>query len=226
MKFPYLFINLKRTIPNPCLNNGTCENGVNDYKCTCMNGFVGKTCDCKLKNIKLQYLYRFVRFTCTYHLNGFQISVDDCYPNPCLNGGTCIDGVNDYNCLCVSLFVGKNCSSFKSFQTKSFNIHLSEFAKRYLQEFFSNILILIFPTFWLNFLDFFLATWSKVFRKESLSVILWSNKYHYWQSRPRPISYCISLHLVIRVKHWSRARDGKVSILRALFRVTSAESRF
>ena len=40
-----------------------------------MNGFVGETCDSKFKNIKPQYLYRFVRFTCTYHLNGFQISV-------------------------------------------------------------------------------------------------------------------------------------------------------
>ena len=150
------------------------------------------------------------------------VDTDDCYPNPCLNGGTCIDGVNDYNCLCVPLFVGKNCSSCKSDKTKSFNIHLSEFAKRYLQDFFSNILILIFPTFWLNFLDFFLATWSKVFRKESLSVILWSNKSHDWQSRSRPISYRNSLHLVIRVKHRSRARDGKVSILRALFRVVTS----
>ena len=150
------------------------------------------------------------------------VDTDDCYPNPCLNGGTCIDGVNDYNCLCAPLFVGKSCSSCKSDQTKSFNIHFSEFAKRYLQDFFSNILIFISPTFWLNFLDFFLATSSKVFRKASLSVILWSNKSHDWQSRPCPISYRILLHLVIRVKHWSRARDGKVSILRALFRVVTS----
>ena len=61
--------------PNPCLNDGTCIDGVNDYNCTCVPGFVGKNCDCKFKNIKPQYLYRFVRFTCTYHLNGFQISV-------------------------------------------------------------------------------------------------------------------------------------------------------
>ena len=55
-------------------NNGTCIDGVNDYKCTCVPGFVGKNCNCKFKNIKPQYLYQFVRFTCTYHLNGFQIS--------------------------------------------------------------------------------------------------------------------------------------------------------
>ena len=125
------------------------------------------------------------------------IDTDDCYPNPCLNGGTCIDGVNDYSCLCAPLFVGKSCSSCKSDQTKSFIIHLSEFAIDTCRICFSNILILIFLTFWLNFLDFFLATWSKVFRKASLSVILWSNKSHNWQSRPCPISYRILLHLVI-----------------------------
>ena len=30
--------------PNPCLNNGACTDGVNDYKCSCMPGFVGKNC--------------------------------------------------------------------------------------------------------------------------------------------------------------------------------------
>ena len=44
---------------------------------------------------------------------------DDCYPNPCLNNGTCTDGVNDYNCTCVPGFVGKNCSNSKSLKIKS-----------------------------------------------------------------------------------------------------------
>ncbi|CAH3179035.1 unnamed protein product, partial [Porites evermanni] len=70
--------------PKPCLNNGTCTDGVNDYNCTCVPGFVGKNCS---------------------------NNTDDCYPNPCLNNGTCIDGVNDYNCTCVPGFVGKNCSN-------------------------------------------------------------------------------------------------------------------
>ena len=41
---------------------------------------------------------------------------DECYPNPCLNNGTCIDGLNDYNCSCVPSFVGKNCSGRKPFK--------------------------------------------------------------------------------------------------------------
>ena len=48
-----------------------------------------------------------------YHVS-FSSDTDDCYPNPCLNNGTCTDGVNDYNCTCVPGFVGKNCSNSKS----------------------------------------------------------------------------------------------------------------
>ena len=47
----------------------------------------------------------------------FSSDTDDCYPNPCLNNGTCTDGVNDYNCTCVPGFVGKNCSNSKSLKS-------------------------------------------------------------------------------------------------------------
>ena len=55
-----------------------------------------------------------------YHVS-FSSDTDDCYPNPCLNNGTCTDGVNDYNCTCVPGFVGKNCSNSKSLKFKSLN---------------------------------------------------------------------------------------------------------
>ena len=72
-----LFSDTDDCYPNPCLNNGTCIDGVNDYNCTCVPGFVGKNCsNSKFNNItESQYPYQFVRFTFTYHLNGFQISV-------------------------------------------------------------------------------------------------------------------------------------------------------
>ena len=54
-----------------------------------------------------------------YHVPFFSLDTDDCYPNPCLNNGTCTDGVNDYNCTCVPGFVGKNCSNSKSLKIKS-----------------------------------------------------------------------------------------------------------
>ena len=36
--------------------------------------------------------------------------IDDCVDQPCQNGATCIDAVNDYTCNCVNGYTGKNCS--------------------------------------------------------------------------------------------------------------------
>ena len=36
--------------------------------------------------------------------------INDCQPNPCENGGTCTDGVNNYTCSCVAGYSGYNCS--------------------------------------------------------------------------------------------------------------------
>lgn len=37
-------------------------------------------------------------------------NIDDCSPDPCLNGGTCNDLVNGYTCDCGPNWMGKNCS--------------------------------------------------------------------------------------------------------------------
>ncbi|VDO95723.1 unnamed protein product [Soboliphyme baturini] len=44
-------------------------------------------------------------------LNDLRIIVerDECNRNPCKNGGTCIDGINKYYCLCPDQFTGENC---------------------------------------------------------------------------------------------------------------------
>ena len=44
---------------------------------------------------------------------GFLSDTNDCYPNPCVNNGTCIDRVHGYNCTCVPGFKGRNCSISK-----------------------------------------------------------------------------------------------------------------
>ena len=41
--------------------------------CLCLTGFTGPNC---------------------------QYDIDDCNPNPCLNGGICRDGINSYSCTC------------------------------------------------------------------------------------------------------------------------------
>ena len=40
--------------------------------------------------------------------------IDDCTDQPCQNGATCIDAVNDYTCNCVDGYTGKNCNIGKS----------------------------------------------------------------------------------------------------------------
>ena len=41
--------------------------------------------------------------------------LDECDPNPCLNGGTCLDGVRNYTCNCTSdnflIYTGRNCGT-------------------------------------------------------------------------------------------------------------------
>lgn len=75
-----------------------------------------------------------VKFNETYHMcncindfnrteDGICVRVNHCEVNQepkgnafirCLNGGTCIDDVDDYNCNCVEGFVGKHCEIDKS----------------------------------------------------------------------------------------------------------------
>lgn len=37
------------------------------------------------------------------------VDIDDCILNLCKNGGLCGDFVNDFWCLCLSGYIGKEC---------------------------------------------------------------------------------------------------------------------
>ena len=39
----------------------------------------------------------------------FSSDIDECASIPCQNGGTCIDGINSYTCVCVPGHAGDNC---------------------------------------------------------------------------------------------------------------------
>nr|CAB3257643.1 jagged protein [Phallusia mammillata] len=68
-----------------CGKRGTCVSlPGNQYKCQCQGGYEGRHCE---------------------------LSTNDCTSSLCLNGGTCIDGLNSYTCMCLPGFQGPNCES-------------------------------------------------------------------------------------------------------------------
>ena len=72
-----------------CKNDAKCE--LDDEKkavCVCKSGFEGEFCE---------------------------INIDDCSSNPCLNNGTCVDGVNGHQCKCSHKFLDADCGSTGDF---------------------------------------------------------------------------------------------------------------
>ena len=43
----------------------------------------------------------------------FFTDINDCVNHTCLNGGSCVDGVNNYTCRCVAGFKGDRCETSK-----------------------------------------------------------------------------------------------------------------
>ena len=35
--------------------------------------------------------------------------IDDCVNHTCINGGSCVDGINSYSCSCVKEYTGDRC---------------------------------------------------------------------------------------------------------------------
>ena len=61
------------------MNGGLCTNLNNlNYVCSCLNYYTGSRCE---------------------------FIIDMCASNPCLNGGTCFNQINNYSCVCPA---GKN----------------------------------------------------------------------------------------------------------------------
>lgn len=38
-----------------------------------------------------------------------EINIDECSPMPCKEGSTCVDGINEFTCICVPGLSGKLC---------------------------------------------------------------------------------------------------------------------
>ena len=40
-----------------------------------------------------------------------QTNIDDCQADSCANGGTCIDGINEFSCQCTKFWNGDRCQN-------------------------------------------------------------------------------------------------------------------
>ena len=75
-------------IPNPCMNNGNCQDIPVSFKCLCPLPLSGRLCEVD--------------------------TINDCDPNPCMNGGSCKDLIDRYICQCALGYAGRDCN-FKGF---------------------------------------------------------------------------------------------------------------
>ena len=98
--------------PNPCMNDGICVDGTNSFTCYCAHGFVGDNCSISKLKYAIQFIYSFLMII-IFHFHTIFISIDtdDCKESPCSNGGTCIDGIASYTCVCPPGSTGLNCET-------------------------------------------------------------------------------------------------------------------
>lgn len=108
---------------SPCLNGGVCQfSGLNTYMCVCRGRYKGPKCEldpdpcqdspclnegqCKVdteapNSFTCRCPGSLLGMRCTY---GFK-----CRPNPCHNGGTCVEGPTSALCHCAPGFAGLYC---------------------------------------------------------------------------------------------------------------------
>lgn len=67
----------------PCENDSICTStSPTEFSCECLPGFMGTTCS---------------------------IDIDECAQQPCLNGASCVDGIDTFRCECLPGFAGYLC---------------------------------------------------------------------------------------------------------------------
>uniref|UniRef100_T1GEP2 EGF-like domain-containing protein n=1 Tax=Megaselia scalaris TaxID=36166 RepID=T1GEP2_MEGSC len=113
--------------PNPC-KKGSCVDGYNattgnNFTCNCMTGYQGPMCDvpfCFIEECKNGGLCLnskplqppICQCSIGYEGEYCEIDINECEPNPCQNGGQCIDEVGAYKCNCTGTgFEGPQCEN-------------------------------------------------------------------------------------------------------------------
>ncbi|XP_059196299.1 protein crumbs homolog 1 [Centropristis striata] len=106
--------------PNPCLNEGECQDLFNTYNCSCAAGWAGRRCGfftdtcasspCAHGNCSVNGLS--YECTCEAGYAGVDCDeeVDMCENHLCAHGGTCLHGPDRYACLCPENYTGPLCN--------------------------------------------------------------------------------------------------------------------
>ncbi|XP_072936300.1 protein eyes shut [Epargyreus clarus] len=106
---------------NPCENGGICIDVHADYMCACTYGYTGKSCEVQIEfcdvnscsNDALCVVEDGIRMCyCVpdFHGERCELQYDECLLGPrCMNGGTCIDGVDNFTCSCPPSLTGALC---------------------------------------------------------------------------------------------------------------------
>ncbi|XP_070553684.1 fibropellin-1-like [Ptychodera flava] len=97
-----------------------CTDLVNDYSCSCNDGWAGKNCDVNINDcegvtcVGNAYCIDMIndyRCDCSPGFTGrnCETNIDDCADHACANGAACADEVNGYRCDCQSGWQGTLC---------------------------------------------------------------------------------------------------------------------
>ena len=98
----------------PCQNGGNCTDGIGSYTCYCIPGHTGDNCETSLS--------RFFS-VCTLDLSYCPLlDIGECASDPCQNGGTCIDEINAFTCMCMRGYTGDICETSKNVNEENGNV--------------------------------------------------------------------------------------------------------
>ena len=96
--------------------------GINNFTCNCLKGYTGSYCQIGVPLWRKNWGFRTLEtiwlalLMITYVINYvsmFSADIDDCVNHTCLNGGSCVDDVNNYTCRCVAGLQGDRCEKSK-----------------------------------------------------------------------------------------------------------------